>query len=51
MGVTATVENGIGRVVLDLPPLNILTRAALFELREALARCAAEPRLRVLGVG
>ena len=51
MGVTATVENGIGRVVLDLPPLNILTRAALAELREALARCAAEPQLRVLVLG
>ena len=51
MGVTATVENGVGRVVLDFPPLNILTRAGLAELREALAGVAAEPRLRVLVLG
>jgi cyclohexa-1,5-dienecarbonyl-CoA hydratase len=51
MGVTTTLGNGIGRLVLDLPPLNILTRAALAELRAALARCAADPKLRVLVLG
>jgi len=51
MGITTTLDHGIGHLVLDLPPLNILTRAALAELRAALAQCAAEPTLRVLVLG
>jgi len=51
MGVVTSLEGGIGRLVLDLPPLNILTRAALAELRAALAQCAGEPTLRVLVLG
>jgi cyclohexa-1,5-dienecarbonyl-CoA hydratase len=51
MGITTTLDHGIGHLVLDLPPLNILTRAALAELRSALAHCAAEPTLRVLVLG
>jgi cyclohexa-1,5-dienecarbonyl-CoA hydratase len=51
MGVTTTLDDGIGRLVLDLPPLNILTRAALAELRAALVQCAAEAKLRVLVLG
>ncbi len=48
MTVTTTVENGIGTVTLEAPPLNILTRAVLAEIREATARLAKEPDLRVL---
>jgi len=51
MGVTTAFDNGIGHLVLDFPPLNILTRAALAELRASLFQCAAEPKLRVLVLG
>jgi cyclohexa-1,5-dienecarbonyl-CoA hydratase len=48
MIVRALLEDGLGRVVLDNPPLNILTRQVLAELRGELDRLAAEPSLRVL---
>jgi cyclohexa-1,5-dienecarbonyl-CoA hydratase len=51
MGVKVTVEEGIGRLTLSQPPLNILTRDLLREVRDALARLAAEPALRVLLLG
>ncbi len=41
-------EAGVGRLEIDHPPLNILTRAVLAELRAALARAADLPSLRVL---
>lgn len=37
MSVQTTIEDGIGTLVLDHPPLNILTRSVLAELRERLA--------------
>ena len=40
-------ENGIARVTLDSPPLNILTRQVLSELRAAFAALAADATLRV----
>lgn len=47
-----TVEpNGVATIVLDAPPLNILARPVLAELRRELALLAAEPTLRVLIVG
>ncbi|HET9383942.1 MAG TPA: hypothetical protein VFO67_02265, partial [Gemmatimonadales bacterium] len=46
--ITATVANGIGRLIIDNPPLNILTRAELATLRRELAPLAAQPDLRVL---
>jgi cyclohexa-1,5-dienecarbonyl-CoA hydratase len=48
VSVRTAVEVGIGRVVLNHPPLNILTRDVLARLREALDELAAEPDLRVL---
>jgi cyclohexa-1,5-dienecarbonyl-CoA hydratase len=48
MKVTTSMDDGVGRVVLADPPLNILTRALLAELREQLATLAGEPALRVL---
>lgn len=48
MSVTATVTNGIGRLVLDNPPLNILTRAELVTLRRELERLGELGDLRVL---
>jgi len=48
MSVTATVSDGIARLVIDNPPLNILTRAELAALRTELARLADLPDLRVL---
>jgi cyclohexa-1,5-dienecarbonyl-CoA hydratase len=48
MMVDTLLEDGIGTVTLRHPPLNILTRAVLAELRESLARLAAEPELRAL---
>lgn len=43
-----TVEGGIARVVLDNPPINILTRGVLAELRQTLRRLAGVRDLRVL---
>ncbi len=48
MTVTRTLAGGIGRVRLDHPPLNILTREVLARFRSALETLAAEPGLRVL---
>lgn len=48
MGVTRTTDGGVARLHLSWPPLNVLTRAALGELRTALAAAAADPTLRVL---
>ena len=48
MGVTRTTDGGVARLHLSWPPLNILTRAALGELRAALAAAAADATLRVL---
>ncbi|MEK7668855.1 MAG: enoyl-CoA hydratase/isomerase family protein [Gemmatimonadota bacterium] len=46
-----SVENGIARLTLDSPPLNILTRALLADLRTALAELGEEPTIRVLVLG
>ena len=43
-----SISDGLGRIVLDHPPLNILTRSALAALRASLASLAAEPDLRAL---
>jgi cyclohexa-1,5-dienecarbonyl-CoA hydratase len=48
MTVAATTESGIGRIELDRPPLNILTRDMLRDIREQLRRLAEQPDLRVL---
>ncbi|UCC84225.1 MAG: enoyl-CoA hydratase/isomerase family protein [Gemmatimonadota bacterium] len=48
MAIQTSVENGLGRLVLNQPPLNILTRDLLAKLRGELERLAAEPSLRVL---
>ncbi len=48
MGVTTTIDDGVARLHLNWPPLNILTRAALSELRDALAELAEQHTLRVL---
>jgi cyclohexa-1,5-dienecarbonyl-CoA hydratase len=50
MGVTTTTAEGVARLHLSWPPLNILTRAALAEIRAALAPLATEPALRTLVV-
>jgi cyclohexa-1,5-dienecarbonyl-CoA hydratase len=42
------LSKGVGRLTLNEPPLNILTRAVLARVRERLAELAAEPSLRVL---
>lgn len=43
-----TFEDGIAMLALANPPLNILTRAVLGELRQALSTLAEAPELRVL---
>jgi cyclohexa-1,5-dienecarbonyl-CoA hydratase len=48
MPVTLEVRDGIAHVVMDDPPLNILTRALMEELRERLAEAGADPAVRVL---
>jgi cyclohexa-1,5-dienecarbonyl-CoA hydratase len=48
MGVTRTTDAGVARLHLSWPPLNVLTRAALGELRAAVAGAAADPALRAL---
>lgn len=46
--VTASVADGVARLVLDHPPVNILTRDVLACLREELRRLAADRSLRAL---
>ncbi|MDP3773611.1 MAG: enoyl-CoA hydratase-related protein [Gemmatimonadales bacterium] len=48
VGVTASVADGVARLVLDHPPVNILTRDVLACLREELRRLAADRSLRAL---
>ena len=51
MSVHASIEDGLGRIVLSHPPLNILTRDVLAGVRRELDRLACEPSLRVLLLG
>ena len=51
MNVHASVEDGLGRIVLSHPPLNILTRDVLAGVRRELDHLASEPSLRVLLLG
>jgi len=48
MPIHMTVAHGIGTLVLDDPPLNILSRAVLAELRTMLRDLAADATLRVV---
>ena len=48
MTIRTSVEDGIGRIVLDQPPLNILSQKLLGDVREALSCLEAEKTLRVL---
>ncbi len=48
MSVRVSVSDGMGRVVLDHPPLNILTRELLARLRNELNRLEGERDLRVV---
>jgi cyclohexa-1,5-dienecarbonyl-CoA hydratase len=48
MTVTSALTAGVGRLVLDNPPLNILTRAELAAVRRELGALAGERSLRVL---
>ena len=48
MNVKVTIEDGIGTLVMSLPPLNILTREALGHIRERLSEVADEATLRVV---
>lgn len=48
MSIETSRADGLGRIVLAEPPLNILTRSMLSELRAALAGLASEPSLRAL---
>jgi cyclohexa-1,5-dienecarbonyl-CoA hydratase len=48
MAVGVKYENGIAALTLDNPPVNILTREVMAELRQGLANLADEKELRVL---
>jgi cyclohexa-1,5-dienecarbonyl-CoA hydratase len=48
MAIQTSFEDGLGRVVLSNPPVNILTRDLMASLRQELASLAAEQSLRVL---
>jgi cyclohexa-1,5-dienecarbonyl-CoA hydratase len=50
VAVHTRLEGGVGRVILDHPPVNVLTRGVLAELRQALRRLAEERELRVLAL-
>jgi cyclohexa-1,5-dienecarbonyl-CoA hydratase len=50
MTIRTALQDGIGTLTLCHPPLNILTRAMLAELRESLGRLEAERGLKVLVV-
>jgi cyclohexa-1,5-dienecarbonyl-CoA hydratase len=48
MAIQTSFEDGLGRVVLSNPPVNILTRDLMANLRQELATLAGEQSLRVL---
>ncbi len=48
MGVHVSFERGVGHIVLNHPPLNLLTRSLMAELRQRLDEMSDEARLRVL---
>lgn len=48
MGVTTTIDDGVARLHMSWPPLNILTRRALGELRDGLAGVADQRTVRAL---
>ena len=48
MSIEASHAEGLGRITLTDPPLNILTRSMLAQLKKGLAELAAEPSLRVV---
>ncbi len=48
MGITVDMADGIGTLTLSQPPLNILTRQLLAELRQRLEELAATPELRAV---
>lgn len=48
IAIRTTAADGIARVILDYPPLNVLTRGVLAELRQALRGLADQRDLRVL---
>jgi cyclohexa-1,5-dienecarbonyl-CoA hydratase len=48
MSVQVSTQDGIGEVVLNHPPLNILTRAVLGDFRNALTTLTADRSIRVL---
>ncbi len=48
MTTTTSINDGIGEIVLNNPPLNILTRDVMQQLREDLAKLRDESSLRVL---
>jgi cyclohexa-1,5-dienecarbonyl-CoA hydratase len=48
MMVTTSIEHGVGRILLDHPPLNVLTRDVLRDIHEQVRQLADEPGLRVL---
>jgi len=45
-----TREGGVGRLVLDRPPVNVLNLAAMEALQSAITEAAADTRLKVLAV-
>lgn len=46
--ISAAIEDGVGRLILDHPPLNILTRAILRDLRESIAALEHESDVRAI---
>ena len=48
MSVQVSAQDGIGEIVLNHPPLNILTRAVMGELRDGLATLATDRSVCVL---
>ena len=47
MAVTAQIEGGIARIIIDNPPVNALNQAVLEDLLVATAKIAADPSVRV----
>ncbi len=45
------VQDGVARVTLDRPPLNILDIATIEELQRALTRVQSEPAIKLLAIG
>lgn len=49
-GILLAVEDGVAHITLDSPPMNVLTKALMDDLRESLESVASDPSLKAVAI-